>query len=64
MHTERNKTSEGRRGGAEIPAAEGEIAEARFKVDHIKDFKIIEKPNPTLLDQAIISTTSEETATK
>jgi protein LSM14 len=47
--------SEGRRGGVnEIPAAP-EISEARFKVDHIKDFKIIEKPNLTLLDPAIIS---------
>lgn len=48
--------SEGRRGGVnEIPPADAEISEARFKVDHIKDFKIIEKPNPTLLDPAIIS---------
>lgn len=47
--------TEGRRNGQnEIAASEGEITEARFKVDHIKDFKIIEKPNPTLLDPAII----------
>lgn len=52
--------SEGRREGQnEIPPTEGEISEARFKVDHIKDFKIIEKPNPTLLDPAIISTSNE-----
>ncbi len=52
--------SEGRRGGTnEIPPTDGEISEARFKVDHIKDFKIIEKPNPTLLDPAIISTNNE-----
>jgi protein LSM14 len=49
--------TEGRRQGVnEIAASEAEIVEARFKVDHIKDFKIIEKPNPTLLDPAIIST--------
>lgn len=52
--------SEGRRGGTnEIPPTDNEIAEARFKVDHIKDFKIVEKPNPTLLDPAIISTSNE-----
>ena len=51
--------SEGRRGTNEIPPTEGEIPEARFKVDHIKDFKIVEKPNPTLLDPAIISTSTE-----
>ena len=57
--------SEGRRGGTnEIPPTEGEIAEARFKVDHIKDFKIVEKPNPALLDPAIISTSSETTTSK
>lgn len=51
--------SEGRRGGSnEIPGSEQEIPEARFKVDHIKDFNIIEKPNPALLDPAIISTSS------
>ena len=54
--------SEGRRGGAtEIPESESEIPEARFKVDHIKDFKIIEKPNPALLDPAIISTSNKIT---
>ena len=48
--------SEGRRNGqSEIPPSDDEIPEARFKVDHIKDFNIIEKPNPTLLDPAIIS---------
>lgn len=51
--------SEGRRNGVnEIPPAEAEIQEARFKVDHIKDFNIIEKPNPTLLDPAIISSSN------
>ena len=54
--------TEGRRNGVnEIPPSETELVEARFKVDHIKDFKIIEKPNPTLLDPAIISS---ETTTK
>lgn len=53
--------SEGRRNGQnEIPPADAEIQEARFKVDHIKDFKIIEKPNPTLLDPAILSTSNEK----
>ena len=56
--------SEGRRGANEIPPAEGEINEARFKVDHIKDFKIVEKPNPALLDPAIISTSTEQTKKK
>lgn len=51
--------SEGRRNGTnEIPAQENEIPEALFKVDHIKDFKIIEKPNTVLLDPAIISTSN------
>ena len=49
--------TENRRGGInEIQATEQEIAEVLFKVDHIKDFKILEKPNTTLLDPAIIST--------
>jgi len=53
--------TEGRRGGVnEIAPAEAEIGEARFKVDHIKDFKIIEKPNPVLLDPAIISSTEKQ----
>lgn len=53
--------TEGRRGGVnEIAAADTEIMEARFKVDHIKDFKIIEKPNPVLLDPAIISSSNTQ----
>ena len=57
--------SEGRRQGSnEIPPTEGEIPEALFKVDHIKDFNIIEKPNPTLLDPAIISTSNTITDNK
>ena len=48
--------SEGRREGVnEILPADNDIEEVLFKVDHIKDFKIIEKPNPALLDPAIIS---------
>lgn len=52
--------SEGRRlGTSEIPPSDDEIPEVRFKIEHIKDFKIVEKPNPTLLDPAIISTQVE-----
>ena len=52
--------SEGRRGGTnEIPPTDWEISEAKFKVDNVKDFKIVEKPNPTLLDPAIISASNE-----
>jgi hypothetical protein len=51
--------SEGRRKGQnEIPPADSEIQEARFKVDHIREFHILEKPNPTLLDPAIISSSA------
>ena len=53
--------TEGRRNGVnEIAPADQEIQEARFKVDHIKDFKIIEKPNPVLLDPAIISSSNQK----
>jgi len=53
--------TEGRRNGVnEIAQADQEIQEARFKVDHIKDFKIIEKPNPVLLDPAIISSSGQK----
>ena len=53
--------TEGRRNGVnEIAPADAEIQEARFKVDHIKDFRIIEKPNPVLLDPAIISSSNEK----
>ena len=52
--------TEGRRGGEnEIAPSTTDISEARFKVDHIKDFKIISKPDPILLDPAIISSSSE-----
>lgn len=52
--------SEGRRGGTnEIQGTDNVIEEVIFKVDHIKDFKIIEKPNPTLIDPAIISISSQ-----
>lgn len=51
--------TEGRRKGQnEIAASEQDITVARFKVDHIQDFKIIEKPNPALLDPAIISSST------
>jgi protein LSM14 len=48
--------TEGRRGGTnEILGNDNEIAEVTFKVDLIKDFKIIEKPNTNQIDPAIIS---------
>jgi hypothetical protein len=48
--------TEGRRGGQnEILGNDNEIEEVTFKVDLIKDFKIIEKPNAQLVDPAIIS---------
>lgn len=48
--------TEGRRSGnQEIVGNDNEIAEVLFKVELIKDFKILEKPNPILLDPAIIS---------
>ena len=57
--------SEGRRNGnSEINGTDNEIVEVNFKVDHIKDFKIMEKPNPTLLDPAIISAKPEATPTQ
>lgn len=56
----KNFGSEGRRGGTqEIEAHDGIIGEVNFKLEFIRDFKIIAKPNPTLLDPAIISTKSE-----
>lgn len=52
----RSYGTEGRRNGVnEIQESENEIAEVVFKLEHIKDFKIIEKPNTSLLDPAIIS---------
>lgn len=51
--------TEGRRNGVnEIQGNDNEIAEIMFKVDLIRDFKILERPNPTLLDPAIISTSN------
>lgn len=48
--------TEGRRNGTnEILGNDSEIAEVTFKVDLIKDFRIIEKPNENLIDPAIIS---------
>ena len=48
--------TEGRRNGVnEIPPVENEIAEVQFKVDQIKDFKVIGKPEIVQLDPAIIS---------
>lgn len=51
--------SEGRRSGQnEVPANESEISEVTFKIEHIKDFKIVEKPNTMLIDPAIISSSN------
>lgn len=51
--------SEGRRNGVnEIGATETEMSEVTFKIEHIKDFKIVEKPNTILVDPAIISSST------
>jgi hypothetical protein len=62
----KNCGTEGRRGGGsnEIQASEQEIQEVLFKIEHIKDFKILEKPNPILIDDAIISTSTQLTNTE
>jgi protein LSM14 len=55
--------SEGRRqGNNEIVPSESEISEVVFKIEHIKDFKIMEKPNTMLVDPAIISVTEKPPA--
>lgn len=46
----------------EIPAIDTEIPEVQFKVDQIKDFKIVSKPDITLLDPAIIEVKHEITS--
>jgi hypothetical protein len=58
----KNCGTEGRRGGGsnEILASEQEIQEVLFKIEHIKDFKILEKPNPMLIDDAIVSTVTKK----
>jgi hypothetical protein len=60
----KNCGTEGRRGGGsnEILASEQEIQEVLFKIEYIKDFKILEKPNPMLIDDAIVSVS--DTVTK
>jgi protein LSM14 len=51
--------SEGRRNGQnEIPPNENDISEVTFKIEHIKDFRIVEKPNTMLIDPAIISSST------
>ena len=51
--------SEGRRNGAnEVPPTENDIKEVQFKIEHIKDFRIVEKPNTILIDPAIISSSN------
>ena len=53
--------TEGRRKGVnEIPVIDNEIPQVQFKVDQIKDFKIIDKPDLTLLDPAIVSISTEK----
>ena len=48
--------TEGRRNGLkEIPSIDNQILQVQFKVDQIKDFNIISKPDLTQLDPAIIS---------
>ena len=48
--------TEGRKKGTnEIPATDKEIPEVVFKLDGIKDFKILSQPDVTQLDPAIIS---------
>lgn len=62
----RNYGSEGRREGiGEIPAPDNIIANVVFKVDHIKDFKIIKRPEKKeepvqMSDPAIISSSKEQ----
>lgn len=59
----KNFGSEGRRGGAqEIDSQDNVIDEVIFKLEHIRDFKIIAPPNPTLLDPAIVSATNKSDA--
>jgi hypothetical protein len=61
----RNCGTEGRRdGNNELQASETEIKEVLFKIEHIKDFKILERPNTILLDPAIVSTSYNEVAPK
>ena len=51
--------SEGRRNGVnEVPITENDIKEVQFKIEHIKDFRIVEKPNTILIDPAIISSST------
>lgn len=58
----KNCGTEGRRAGVnEIQASEMEIQEVLFKIEHIKDFKILERPNTILLDPAIVSTSNTST---
>jgi len=56
----KNFGSEGRRGGTqEIDSQDNVIDEVIFKLEHIRDFKIIAPPNPTLLDPAIVSASNK-----
>jgi len=56
--------SEGRRNGNnEVPPSDNDIKEVQFKIEHIKDFTIVEKPNTILIDPAIISSSHTTTST-
>ena len=56
----KNFGSEGRRGGTqEIDAQDSIIEEVIFKLEFIRDFKIVAPPNPILLDPAIVSATNK-----
>ena len=54
--------TEGRRGGGpqEVQVQDNVIEEVTFKLEFIRDFKIIAQPNPTLADPAIISTNNKK----
>ena len=53
--------TEGRRGGQnEIAAKDVVIPQVQFKVDQIKEFNVIAKPDLTQIDPAIISTGTEQ----
>jgi hypothetical protein len=51
--------TEGRRKGVnEVPVTDQDISEVTFKIDNIKEFRILEIPKTILLDPAIISTSA------
>ena len=52
--------TEGRRGGGpnEVQVQDNIIEEVTFKLEFIRDFKIVAPPVPTVVDPAIISTSN------